>query len=431
MFYIDKNTEITDQTLLKIIGEFQMKNLPKMTKWGNYYSGRHDILNKQYNDSTKPCNRIITNYCATITNNYLGYITGNPIVYDIDDENILKVLHYNDYQEQDKELLRNALIYGYSAELCWIDEDSKIRFNTLDSKYTIPVYYNTVERDNLALVIRYYPQDTISNNPDYIVEVYMADCTKVYKSDQALSTLILLDTKPNYFHQVPVTIMPLYENWVSCFDSIMGLNDAYNSVLSGEIDDYDSFADAYLVMSGIQNQITKEDMEAMREKKVLVFPDGGSAEYLTKNISDAQTENILNNIKKNIYLVSNCVDFSDDAFGTSSGISMKMKLLGMENISGVIEKHMTKALQKRIELICSILSITSGEEEWREASFKFTRNIPIDTSSEVQNIMSLRGLVSDRTLLSQLTFVKDIDKEMEDVKKQKEEYLSLYGEGQI
>ena len=110
---------------------------------------------------------------------------------------------------------------------------------------------------------------------------------------------------------------------------------------------------------------------------------------------------------------------------------MKMKLLGMENISGVIEKHMTNALQKRIELICSILSIPSGAEEWREASFKFTRNLPIDTSSEVQNIMSLRGLVSDRTLLSQLTFVKDIDKEMEDVKKQKEEYLSLYGEGQI
>lgn len=220
--------------------------------------------------------------------------------------------------------------------------------------------------------------------------------------------------------------MPLNENWTSCFDGVMGLNDAYNSVLSGEIDDFDSFADAYLVMSGVQNQITAEDMQAMREKKVLVFPEGGSAEYLTKNISDAQTENILANIKKNIYLVSNCVDFSDEAFGTSSGIAMKMKLLGMENISGIIEKHMTKALQRRVELICSILSLTNGEGVWRDVAFKFTRNIPVDTSSEIDSIMKLRGLVSDRTLLAQLDFIPDVNKELEAVQAQKQENLELY-----
>lgn len=258
----------------------------------------------------------------------------------------------------------------------------------------------------------------------------MNDKTCVYRSSAGLTSLQLIEEKPNYFNQVPVTIMPLNENWVSCFDGVMGLNDAYNSVLSGEIDDYDSFADAYLVLSGIQNQITAEDMQAMREKKVLVFPDGGEAAYLTKDFSDAQTENILANIKKNIYLVSNCVDFSDEAFGTASGIAMKMKLLGMENTSGVIEKHMTKALQRRIELICSILSLTNGDEQtWREITFKFTRNIPVDTTAEINSLMQLRGLVSDRTLLSQLDFVADVNKELEAVKEQKLENLEVYSFG--
>ena len=289
-------------------------------------------------------------------------MTGNPISYDTDDEEVIDILKYNDYQEQDKELLRNALIYGYGVELAWIDEESRVRFTVLDSREIFPVFYNTIEKDSLAGAIRMYPADNISQAPDWIVEVYLADKTLVYKANDGLTSLSLLEERPNFFNQVPVCVMPLNEAWVSVYDGVMGLNDAYNSVLSGEIDDFDSFADAYLVMAGLQG-IEAEDLAAMRENKAIVMPDGGEVSYLTKNISDVQTENILSNIKKNIYLVANCVDFSDEAFGTSSGIAMKMKLLGMENQAGVIEKHMIKSLQKRIELICSILSLTGGEED--------------------------------------------------------------------
>ena len=352
-------------------------------------------------------------------------MTGNPISYDTDDEEVIDILKYNDYQEQDKELLRNALIYGYGVELAWIDEESRVRFTVLDSREIFPVFYNTIEKDSLAGAIRMYPADNISQAPDWIVEVYLADKTLVYKANDGLTSLSLLEERPNFFNQVPVCVMPLNEAWVSVYDGVMGLNDAYNSVLSGEIDDFDSFADAYLVMAGLQG-IEAEDLAAMRENKAIVMPDGGEVSYLTKNISDVQTENILNNIKKNIYLVANCVDFSDEAFGTSSGIAMKMKLLGMENQAGVIEKHMIKSLQKRIELICSILSLTGGEEVWRDISINFTRNIPVDIQDEVNSIVGLRGLVSDRTLLSQLSFIKDIDEELKQRDIEREASLAMY-----
>lgn len=352
-------------------------------------------------------------------------MTGNPISYDTDDEEVIDILKYNDYQEQDKELLRNALIYGYGVELAWIDEESRVRFTVLDSREIFPVFYNTIEKDSLAGAIRMYPADNISQAPDWIVEVYLADKTLVYKANDGLTSLSLLEEKPNFFNQVPVCVMPLNEAWVSVYDGVMGLNDAYNSVLSGEIDDFDSFADAYLVMAGLQG-VEPEDLAAMRENKAIVMPDGGEVSYLTKNISDVQTENILSNIKKNIYLVANCVDFSDEAFGTSSGIAMKMKLLGMENQAGVIEKHMIKSLQKRIELICSILSLTGGEEVWRDININFTRNIPVDIQDEVNSIVGLRGLVSDRTLLSQLSFIKDIDEELKQRDIEREASLAMY-----
>lgn len=425
MFLIEKDKVLETETILSIVKQFQTKDLPRLMKWSRYYAGAHDILKKRYSDSAKPCNKIITNFCATVADNYLGYLTGNPIGYETDNEEVLDVLKYNDYQEADKELLRNALIFGYGAELAWIDEESKLRFTVLDSREVIPVYYNTIDKDDLACVIRAYPADNISNDPSWFVEIYFKDKKAVYKANNSLTSLQLIGEEPNYFNQVPVCIMPLNEAWESIYAKIIGLNDAYNQILSGEIDDFDSFADAYMVFKGA-TMLESADLENMKRDRAIVLDENADVSYLTKKISDVQTENILENIKHNIYLVANCVDFSDDAFGTSSGIAMRMKLLGMENCAGTIERHMTKALQKRIELICSILSMTGGEEVWRDVDIVFTRNIPTDFGDEVNTIVALRGLVSDKTLLSQLSFIKDVNEEMEELKRQKEESLSMY-----
>ena len=425
MFLTEKNKVLDNNTILEIIKQFQTRKLPRMAKWARYYEGNHDINRKEYSDSAKPCNKITTNFCSTIADNYLGYITGKPISYETGNSEVMDILRYNDYQEADKELLRNALVFGYGAELSWIDEDGMVRFTVLDSREVVPIYYNSIDKDDLACVIRIYPAENISLNPKWNVELYFADRTVYYKADSGLNSLEYIDERPNFYNQIPVVIMPLNEAWECVFNQVIGLNDAYNQILSGEIDDYDSFADAYMVFKGA-TYLDSEDLEDMKRNRAIVLDENSDVDYLTKKISDVQTENILENIKRNIYLVSNCVDFSDEAFGTSSGIAMKMKLLGMENYSGTIERHMTKALQKRIELICSILSKTSGEEVWRDVDIVFTRNIPNDFKDEVSTIMALRGLVSDKTLLSQLSFIKDVDEELARLKVEKEENLSLY-----
>ena len=153
MYILEKGNTLD---FLKIINKFLMNEQPKLKKYMRYYNGDHDINRKEYTDSNKPCNKITTNFCSTITNNYLGYLTGKGIGYNIDSPEILDVLKYNDYSEEDKELLRQALITGYAAELFWIDDDMKVRFSVMDSREIIPVYWDTVGRDELAAVIRFY-----------------------------------------------------------------------------------------------------------------------------------------------------------------------------------------------------------------------------------------------------------------------------------
>lgn len=139
----------------------------------DYYNGKHNILLKQYADTTKPCNKVVVNYCYQTVENYLGYITGIPITYDNGDAALDDVLRYNDVRTEDNSLLKQALIYGRSFEINYVDKDGKQRFKTLDTTQCIPVYSDDLD-DELLYVIRFYQVDLQEefNKEQYYVEVY-------------------------------------------------------------------------------------------------------------------------------------------------------------------------------------------------------------------------------------------------------------------
>lgn len=384
-------------------------------------------MRKVASDVGKPCNRIVSNYCFNIVQNYQGYITGIDISYlsQTNIDTIQDILNYNDVRTEDNELLRNALIFGKSFEINYVDEDAKQRFKVLDSRECIPVYSNDLNND-LLYVIRYYVADTINNSQDeYYIEVYGNEFIRKYKSSNAFATLLLLEEKPNVYKQVPITVFSLNSDEESIFDKVMTLQDAYNKLLSSEVDDFESFCDAYLVLKGCMADA--DDLVAMKQNRVLMMDTDAEASYLTKSVSDTQIENMLKNINDTIHKISNSPDFTEDTFMSQSGVAIKYKLIGFENVASNIVANMTKALQRRIELICSILSLTDGETKWRDIQIVFTRNLPQNITDTAQAINQLRGIVSDKTLISLLPFIKDVDAEVKQLQKEKEANMSMYG----
>ena len=402
-----------------------MKDLPKMKKYYDYFKGKMAITHKVPTDVGKPCNRVVVNYCSNIVETYNGYMTGIDISYsgeNIDD--IIEVLNYNDVHSADTQFLRNALIFGRAAELNYIDAFGMQRFKSIDPREIIDVYDDTVDQ-NLVYAIRFYRADYIEDNTEtYIVEVYDNKNIYKYRSNAGFSSLEPIEEPiPHYFEQVPVTFFSLNNEEDSIFDKVMSLNDAYNELLSGEVDSWDAFADAYLVLKGCEAD--GDDLKAMKENRVLILDADADAEYLTKNVSDTQVENMLTNINEQIHKVALSPDFNDEKFMSSSGIAIKYKLMGMENNASAIESNMRKALQKRIELICAILNL-KGDSAWRDIDIIFTRNLPENTTDIAAMVNNLRGLVSDYTLLGLLPFIDNVDEEMERVKEQKESEMNLY-----
>lgn len=430
MFYLNKEQDLNIELLNKMINRFNIENKPKLQKYKNYYDGIQKILSKTYTDDTKPCSRTVINYCKNIVDSYCGYLaTPSYISYssknDITD--IMEILRYNDYQAEDADYLLNALIYGISAELMYIDNSGHTRFKLINPLQCFAVYDDSLTED-LMYFVRIYKASEWDDSDLHYVDVYSDWDIKHYTMSGVNGYLSLIGEEQHYFSQCPANIFILPDE-KSIFDCVISLQDAVNELLSSEIDDYSAFCDAYLALTGVDAEA--DDIAAMKENRVLLLPEGAVAQWLTKSANDTQVENIIKRIHDSIYRVAQCPDFSSESFvgGVSSGIAIRYRLTGMETRAGKIEAEMKKALQRRIEIICGIASLKLGEEVFRDIDIDFKRNIPEDLTSTIAVINSLKGTVSDATLLGQLPFIDDVNAELEKVKAQKEENMSLYAFG--
>ena len=430
MFYLNRDKELTTDLLRKMINRFRLNVEPKLNKYKNYYDGLQAILNKSYADASKPCSRTVINYCKNITDSYCGYLaTPGYISYrsDNDIEEVMNILRYNDYQAEDADFLLDALTFGVACELMYIDSDSKVRFRLINPAQCFGVYDDSLTGD-LMYFVRMYKASDWDESDWYNVDVYSDYDVKHYKMNGLGGNLTFIGEEPHYFSQCPANIFYLPDE-KSIFDCVMSLQDASNELVSAEIDDYSAFCDAYLTLIGVDADT--DDIAAMKENRVLVLPEGASAAWLTKNANDAQVENILKRIHDSIYRIAQCPDFSSETFvgGVSSGIAIRYRLTGMETRAAKICAAMEKALQRRIEIICGIASLKLGEEVFRDIEIEFKRNIPEDSTSLANLVNSLKGTVSDATLLAQLPFITDVNAELEALQAQKQANMELYAFG--
>ena len=432
MFYLNKNAELTPDLLYKVINKFNLNVLPKLQKYKNYKDGKQAILSKSYADASKPCNRVVTNYCADIVSSYNGYIASPGYISytsDNDIDGIMDCLRYNDYQDEDADFLNDALIYGVAAELMYTDEQGQVRFRLIEPTSCFGIYDDSLTGD-LMYFVRMYKANDWDDSDLYNVDVYSNSTIKHYQM-HGNDGLQFVSEESHYFNQCPANIFYLDKDERNIFDCIITLQDAYNELLSGEIDDFSAFCDAYLTLEGVDAEA--DDIASMKANRVLILPTGASADWLTKNANDTQIENILKRVHDNIYRIAKCPDFSSEQFvgGVSSGVAIRYRLTGCETRAATIESNMKKALQRRIELIAGVASLKLGEEIFRDIQITFKRNIPEDYISLVNIVNALKGTVSDETLLSMIPQVTDVQAELDRVQEQKQKNMEMYSFGSL
>ena len=409
-------TDIT--RILQSAAYFDYRN--RVMKLKGYYSGAHAIQQKQGRENAEANNKLVSNYASYITNISVGFFLGQPISYKVagelekEFEPLREVYKYNDEAAHNVELAEEAAICGESYELLYLDKDAQIRFTTLPAEEVILITDTTLE-ENITCALRLFRvYDLDGYNYQEYADVYSAEEVRHYRYNYG--ALTFLSSEPNYFDEVPIIEYPNNRQRRGDFEDVISLIDAYNLTQSLSLDDLQDFTDAFLVLKNL-HIYDDEQAKDLRRRKIIEVDNDGAASWLIKNLNDTYIENLKKRLQGDIHKFSAVPDMSDDSFASNaSGVAIKYKLLGLEQIRARKEREFKKALQRRVELIGGIMKLKNLPAiDFRRVEVQFTANIPANLQEVAQVVTQLDGVVSQRTLLSLLPFIEDVNAEIKEL----------------
>lgn len=429
-FVLSQEQPLTVELIRKIINLHQGGAVPRYNKLEKYYLGQNQIYNKIQTDESLPNNKVGHPYGKLITDELTGYFMGEGVTYTSEDQaaidELTPILQYNDEQDQNTELAKDASIFGEGLELQYIDKDGMNRLKRIDPREGIIIKDDTLD-ENILYFIRYYPiKDLLTDRKSWNIDVYSRTEIIHYTSDELFGAVTEVGRELHYFGMVPVAEFQNNEEEVGDFEPVISLIDAYDKMESNSLDDFDYFVDAYLVLTGLNAD--KDDIAEMKKNRVILLDQDSDAQWLTKdaNVSES-TQTIKTRLDKDIHKFTAVPDMSDENFaGNASGVAIKYKTMNMENVVSIKERKFKKGLQERLEILFNILALKGSVYDFRSINMTFTRNLPSNEAEVAQMVSTLQGIVSDETLLAQIPFVEDPQKEAEKVKEQKEENVEQF-----
>ena len=420
---LNKDTEMTVD-VIKYVLDLHKEEAKRINKLKDYYNNNNDIVYREYNNGNKPKNKIANPYASYITNTAVGYFLGKPVSYtNIENfETIKDLLVYNDEADNNTTLAKMSSICGYGIEIMYVDEDTNIRFTSIDPSECAVVYDNTLQ-ENIMFAIRYYDEKII-NSKDTITHIEVYDKNNIAYYIKEHDSIKFVNQVPHYFLDVPVSVYinndERYGDWEREKPSI----DEMDKLQSDSANDFELFSHPYLVISGYL--MDEESAKDIMNQNIINFVDNeGKAEYLIKNIQDTALENYKNRLDNDIHRFTGVPNMSDEKFSNnSSGVALSYKLMSLENLVGIKEAKFRKGLLRRLELMCNFLKIkTNSEMSYMEIQPIFTRNKPFNDTEIADTMQKLTGILSEETILALSPYVDDVASEME---RKKNEANSLY-----
>lgn len=393
MVIYNKSGVVDRPFIIKAINEKLPYNV-RLRRLQDYYKGIQDILLRFYDDPTKPNNKIPVNYCKDIADFLTAYLVGVPIEYEAPPV-ILDLLNYNDNDEITQAITLSMNVAGMGAELFYIDADGIPRFNRIDPTEAIFVYDDAL-RGNLTHFIRLFPKDDKAEG--YFVTVYDNATYQEYELTLAVSELVPIGGAVNHFFgDVPAILYLNNDEQQGSYEQIIPLQNALNKILSDEVNSFESFVDAYLVLEGMQ-ATQPEDIEKMKINRVLLTDAQSKAYWLIKDVNTDHIKQLKTDILDYIRELGKLPDIRDIGGLGTSGEAIRMKLIKTEIQAAKQERVLIKGIQRKMELLYNVLKLTDPSiGQYTDVVPTFSRNFLIEDEgvSDKEMINSISTMMSD------------------------------------
>ena len=343
-----------------------------------------------------PNNRIAHPFARYIVAVTTGYLIGKPATYATDAPNaaldaILEAYCRDSISAVDAENARNAAIYGRGVEYVHMDADGLPHVVALSPLDAFVVYEDNYDMRPLFGVYA-IPRRREDGTPDgwRVWVINDLQIAEYYAANLSGGGFELIDASPHYFGGVPLVEYWNDEGERGDFEWVLPLIDAYDALQSDRVNDKEQFVNALLVLTGCTletDERGREPWRQLREDKALCLPDSqAKAEYLAKQMNEADVEVLRRALAEDIHKLSMVPDLSDESFAANaSGVAMRYKLWGLEQLVNVKQRWFIEGLRQRLALFARFLELRGYPAlEVMDVRIALTRAMPANQLEQAQ-----------------------------------------------
>lgn len=413
-----------------------------------YYENKNDILysagkDREHDPLRNSDNRIPRNFHGLLVNQKAAYLFTAPPLFDVGNEKANKQIADilgDSYAKMCKDLCVKASNCEVAWIHYWIDDEGKFQYGVVDSKQVIPVYTSDLNRKLSAALRTYKSRDPADGKTVYVWEYW--DSHKCYcyrKKSSSISetglepyniydsvsqgddTADMVNEYEHDFGEVP--FIPFYNNNIPTDDlvNIKLLNDAYDKVFSGFLNDLEDIQEIIFVLTNYGGEDLNTFVTDLKKYKAIKVDaskedGGGGVEAMTISIPIEAREKFLEITRKAIFEQGQGVDPDPQKFGNTSGEALKYLYSLLELKAGLMETEFKPGFGTLVRAICKYLGV-----ECKQIIQTWTRSA-IRSDSELAEIAAKStGIISTKTILKNHPWVENAEEEEKQLRREEEE----------
>ena len=390
-------------------------------KADSYYFGKNETVLRSEHQ-----NKIPVPYGRKLIKTVLGFMfKEGSITYSFPDSidtdfraAIEDIFRCNDEETENIRIAGDQAKYGVGYEILYVDnDDAHPQFYSVPARQVTVIYDTSTKPRKIAALNRYRFRKT-----DYL-EIYYDDVIQ-YCEIRGRNISVISEV-PHFFGAVPVIEFRNNREGMGDIESVEALIDAHDEILSTGIDEDDKYADALLLLQNIS--LDDETVEKLKQLRIIEMDEDGKVSYLTKPTTYDGREVLRKVVDGLIYSMSGIPNLDDkDAMAQQSGEALKYLYAAFEMVvAGEKQSGFNDGLMERLRMITHFQNWLRNEDNSIDGiSIRWTRNLPNESTSILDNAQKLDGVISRRSMLElaqKAGYIESVDEEEARLRKERAE----------
>lgn len=328
------------------------------------------------------------------------------------------ITDYNDDGQEAFDLIHDIFELTSCYEIVYENADNEIVYSRYDPLHTVATWDYKIP-SNLTGLVRTWEETDLENNTVTKVELTDRNGIRIYSYDG--NEAVLTEENDHNWNDVPGFAV---ETDFAIFETCEDVIGAYEQLIQNMRNTYQyNDTDCKLKISGYtpENPMTITDENGnvrinpartteddfILETRTFYVSEGGDINWISKPVDASGVQTILKMYQDLMFQLAGIPNTSDLAFNSAdlnaSAIDRKFYIMNMATSSAV--SLLKKALLRRWELVLGRINIKKQTDfDFRDIAVDIPKNLPANDAELAQQMLQLKGLISDETIVEKLGY---------------------------